>query len=458
MKICILNGSPKGELSMSLQYVHFIEKKFGEHEYSYHHVSKQINSLEKDENAMQKVIEDVRNADLILWNFGLWVLVVPAQFMRFIELIKEYDVIDAFAGKYTAVLSTSIHYYDHTAHEYMKAVCDDLQMNFIDNISFHMHDLLKDTGQQNLIDFSRYIFDATKNKMFTPKNYNRIDISNYKYKEGIIAQTIDAENKKIVLLTDEYGSNSNLTIMIDVFSKAVNNNITIININDTPMKGGCIGCMRCGSDFVCKTYREGFMEFYNREIVTADIVIFAGSIKDRFLSSRWKMFFDRAFFWNHTPSLYKKQIGYIISGPMRQMPYLKQILIGNVLRQKSNFISIVTDEHEDDNEITNQLIDLAAKSVSFSKKGYIKPEDFMGIGGWAIFRDEIWGHIRMVWQADHKYFKENKLYNFPHKNYKSRIKNSVVMLLTKIPKIKKKFYSNARELSIKQLKKVVEEQ
>ena len=28
MKIVILNGSPKGEFSLTLQYVHFIQKKF----------------------------------------------------------------------------------------------------------------------------------------------------------------------------------------------------------------------------------------------------------------------------------------------------------------------------------------------------------------------------------------------------------------------------------------------
>jgi hypothetical protein len=55
---------------------------------------------------------------------------VHGNYKRFIELITERGVQDAFAGKYTATLSTSIHFYDHTAHNYMHAVCDDLNMKY----------------------------------------------------------------------------------------------------------------------------------------------------------------------------------------------------------------------------------------------------------------------------------------------------------------------------------------
>jgi hypothetical protein len=33
MKIVVLNGSPKGEYSVTLQYVHYIQKKFPGHEW-----------------------------------------------------------------------------------------------------------------------------------------------------------------------------------------------------------------------------------------------------------------------------------------------------------------------------------------------------------------------------------------------------------------------------------------
>jgi len=45
MKITVLNGSPKGDLSVTLQYVNFIQKKFPHHEFKilYH-----FSSLKKE--------------------------------------------------------------------------------------------------------------------------------------------------------------------------------------------------------------------------------------------------------------------------------------------------------------------------------------------------------------------------------------------------------------------------
>ena len=41
-----------------------------------------------------------------------------SNYKRFIELIFERHQEQVFAGKYTASLSTSIHFYDHTTHNY----------------------------------------------------------------------------------------------------------------------------------------------------------------------------------------------------------------------------------------------------------------------------------------------------------------------------------------------------
>jgi hypothetical protein len=61
-----------------------------------------------------------------------------AQYMRFIELVHERNVAQAFKNKSTIVMTTSIHFYDHTAHRYMHAVCDDLEMNYIGYFSAEM--------------------------------------------------------------------------------------------------------------------------------------------------------------------------------------------------------------------------------------------------------------------------------------------------------------------------------
>src|SRR4030043_33838 len=128
MQIAVLSGSPKGELSVTLQYVRLIQKKFPQHELKVINVSHDIQKIEKDEKLFGKIIDDIINADGVLWAFPLYFLLVPSQYKRFIELIRERAAQSAFKGKYTAVLSTSIHFYDHTANNYMRAICDDLDM------------------------------------------------------------------------------------------------------------------------------------------------------------------------------------------------------------------------------------------------------------------------------------------------------------------------------------------
>ena len=103
-------------------------------------------------------MEDVGNADVILWIFGLWVLAVPAQYMRFIELVTERKAESAFINKYTAAISTSIQFYDHTAHNYIRAVCEDLGMRYVDGISFYMLDFMKEEKRKDLLSFFDTLF------------------------------------------------------------------------------------------------------------------------------------------------------------------------------------------------------------------------------------------------------------------------------------------------------------
>ena len=123
--------------------------------------------------------------------------------------------------------------------------------------------------------------------------------------------------------------------------------------------------------------------------------------------------------------------------------------------QDSNHADIITDENEDSLEIDNLLQNFAERLVRFSEKNYIKPKNFLGIGGHKIFRDDIWGRLRMIWQADHRYFKEHGKYDFPQKDYGVRIATAVMMLLTKIPKFRNFFYNNLRDMPIKRMQRLI---
>ena len=56
MKIAVLNGSPKGEISVTVQYIKFIQKKFPQHELKLINVAHDIIKLEKNEGLDRKSV------------------------------------------------------------------------------------------------------------------------------------------------------------------------------------------------------------------------------------------------------------------------------------------------------------------------------------------------------------------------------------------------------------------
>ena len=456
MKIIVLNGSPKGEDSITLQYVAYIRKHFPQHDFRIIHVSQRVKKIERDLEAFQEIIDEVRSADGVLWSFGLWVLCVPAQYMRFIELISERGVEDAFENKYAAVMTTSIHFYDHTAHNYMRAVCEDLCMKYVDAISLDIIDMMEEKRRREMIVFAEGFFKAIQEQAATSKLFKPLTFSHFAYQPAKPETRTDAKGKKVLVLTDAYDNNTNLGKMIARFKQSFADEIDVINLNDVDIRGACLGCMRCGYDYTC-TYKDGFADFYNQRVRTADIIVFAGTVKGRYLSSTWKTFYDRAYFWNHTPSLAGKQLGYIIAGPLRQIPNLIQILeASSTARQYSNHVDIITDEGENSAELDALLQGFAQRLVSFAEREYIRPQNFLGVGGHKVFRDNIWGRLRPLWQADYRYFKKHRLYDFPQKDYKIRVLTPILMLLTRMPGVRKKYYANVKAFPSGRLKKLIE--
>jgi multimeric flavodoxin WrbA len=459
MKIVVLNGSPKGDLSLTLQYVHFIEEWFPQHEFKIFEVSKQMNTVKINEKLFMEIIDEVKAADGVLWSFPLYIALVAAQYKKFIELIFEKKVTAGFENKYTAVLTTSIKFMDHIAHNYMQAICDDLNMKYVSSFSAEMDDLLKEKEQNRLITFAANFFNTIQNNRVLPKYYSPIMYHQLDYLPGKVENPIDQGTKKIIILTEVLPVQKNLLSMIERFKNSFVKKIEIINLNDMDIKGGCLECYRCGYDNTCiYAGKDEFINTYNFRLKEADILVFAGVIEDRFLSSKWKLFFDRGFFNSHTPSFTGKQIGFIISGPLRQIPNLKEMLEGYSQWQRANLAGIITDEY-DDSVIVDGIIDNFAQNlVTFADKNYVQPMTFLGVGGIKILRDDVWGKLRFIWRADHRYYKKNGIYDFPQKDYKTRITNAVVMLLMKIPRFRNEFYKVTQSEMIKPFQKIIDKQ
>ena len=163
MRIAVLNGSPKGDVSVTMQYVRFLQKKYPSYEFAIHNIAQRISTIEEDQGALQEVIRSIESADGVLWAFPLYYFLVPSQYKRFIELLWEKNSTAAFQDKYAAVFSTSIHFYDHIAHNYLNAVCDDLSMRFFGGFSADMYDLLKQKERERFLSFfSAFFFSISQ--------------------------------------------------------------------------------------------------------------------------------------------------------------------------------------------------------------------------------------------------------------------------------------------------------
>ncbi len=454
MKIIVLNGSPKGDISVTMQYVAYIRKKFPQHELKIINTSQRINKIEKDESVFRGIVDDVRSSDGVLWAFPLYLLLVPSQYKRFIELIWERGALNAFKDRPAAVLTTSIHFFDHTAHDYMRAICDDLEMRFVGAFPAHMRDLMQKEGREKLSLFASTFFEAIEKKAPATKIYKPMINGNLDYVPSRSQDKIDDKGKRVVIVTDSEDSRTNLGRMLERFKDSFSSPVEVINISEMNIKGHCLGCLHCGFDYLCRyDGKDDFNEIYRTKVQTADILVYAGTIVDRYLSSRWHMFFCRSFFYNHTPSLVSKQVGFIISGPLSQTSTLRQVMEGWIQIQQSHLVDFISDEYDDSATLDMLLTDLARRLISFSEKGYIRPRNFLGVAGMKVFRDEIYGGLRGVFQADHSYYKKHGLYDFPQKDYKKRFMADVMTIFSKIPPIRKEFPRRIKKGMIKPYQK-----
>ena len=201
MKFTILNGSPKGNESVTMQYILYIKKKHPEHEYNIINIAQSIKKIENDEKRFEDIINQVQESDGVIWGFPLYVMLVCSQYKRFIEMIIERNAEVAFENKYTFVLSTSIHFYDHTAMNYMHSICDDLKMKYVGNYPADSWDLLWPKRRGRWLLFVEEFINHTKNNYPTSKHYAPLNKRDFKYTRGKTfdeLKKIDTNGKKIL--------------------------------------------------------------------------------------------------------------------------------------------------------------------------------------------------------------------------------------------------------------------
>ncbi len=256
------------------------------------------------------------------------------------------------------------------------------------------------------------------------------------------------------MLTDEYQKDGNLSRMIEVFLASYPNAVEVIDINTFPYEGACQGCLRCELVGECDR-KDGFQVFYQDLVNSCDVLVHAMNLEGRFLKPVWKLFLDRTFANGHRTSMMGKHSAYLVSGPLYQLPNVRQFLEGKDRVGKENSMGIVSDEERDSERLQALLSDLASRLDRASRAGYQKGVNFLGVGGMKIFRDLIFG-MRGVVRDDHRFYKERKLYDFPQKDIKNQLFNIFMGRAFMFKFMRMQAYNNMKPLYILQHKHIVD--
>ncbi len=457
MKIAVLNGSPKGMTSVTMQYVQYMQKQFPEHELAIVGIHGKTKKMEKDIGALQEVLDLIRSSDGVLWAFPVYYMLVPGYYKRFIELIWETGLEEVFRNKHAAVLATSIKYFDHAALYYMQAISEDLGMKYHGSFSPEMYLLAEEEGRAKTRFFAENFFDEIEKDTTTARSYPTVKRRDFAYCPGSIRNRIDPGDKKVLILTDSDGREPNLDGMIERFRASFSGEIELLNINDVRTDGPCLGCIQCWYDHKC-IYDDDFVDAMQKKVLTADILVFTGAIKDRFLSSKWKIWLDRSFCNGHTAWLPGKQIALLVAGPLSQNSNIMEIFQVFFELLDANLVGFVSDEYGDSEALDRLLEDMAGRLVKFADNGYVQPRTDLGEASRLTFREVFWGRFRFPFIADyHAYFKKLGDREFPHKDYRTRLKNWFLMLLSYCsPAFRRKMTRSMKQNLLLPLKGVID--
>ena len=443
MQILILNGSPKGKNSITLQTVNYIAALNKEHHFQVLHVGQSIKSLEKN---FAPAIEAIEKADILLFSYPVYTFIVPCQLQRFVELLKASGL--DVSGKYASQISTSKHFYDMTAHRYIQDNCGDLGLKYIRGLSADMDDLTTKKGQQEALDFFRYLIWSVEQGSFEPVS---AVTTLAKHRPVTVPACEEEKQGDVVIVTDCEEDNTQLASMIARFRAVMPRKTRVVNIREYPLKGGCLGCFNCAVSGKC-VYKDGFDDYLRNEIQTAESIVYAFTVRDHSMGARFKMYDDRNFCNGHRTVTIGMPIGYLVSGNYSE-EYNLQTIVEARAQVGSNYLAgVATDESDPDRAID----DLVMRLCYALENKYVPPQNFYGIGGMKVFRDLIWLMQGMM-RADHKFYKSHGQYDFPQKQWPRMLAMYAVGAMLSSPKLKSKMGSAMTDGMLMPYKKVLEQ-
>lgn len=446
MNILVLNGSPKGKKSVTIQTSLYLQKLYDKHQFTVLNVAQKINAYTRD---FTEIATEIEKSDLIIFSYPVYTFLAPFQLHKIIEVMKQKDI--SLEGKFVTQITTSKHFFDTTAHRYIEQNAYDLGAKFIQGLWADMEDLLEPKGREQAQSFFDKVLYDVENDIYISKPATPTKIVRENAYQPSITPVAKTKDKDVLVVTNVDTDDLNLNNMIADFIASCEHKVRVINVREFKFSGGCLGCMNCTTTAKC-IYKDNFDDFLRSEIETADAIIYAYTIENHYTHSSLKCYDDRQFCNGHRTVTHGMPIGYIISGDYNNESNVQTLVEARAEVGGLYLCGVATDQTD-----TSGEIQMLAKSLHYSLEHRMnKPTNFYGVGGTKIFRDLVYV-MQGLMKADHKYYKEHGIYDFPQKQKMKIFQMKLIGMAMSSPKVQKKMRGKMSEYIIMPYTKVIEE-
>lgn len=449
MKILVLNGSPKGEMSVTYHHVLFLEKHYKNLEFEYIQIGQLYKKL-TEPSYIEEIIDKMAYADAVMWCYPVYTFGVPFQLMRLIESLMEHPNIYKINNTMTFQLSTSKHFYDVMAYNYVHQCAETMGMRHIKGHMADMMDLLKDHGRKQLVSFFDQVVEHLTLDLSVSKKYSLYQEKTYHFDYEPVAEHNKIPSNILIVYNGEDYSET-LKHMILAYDNLLKYAVHLLDLSNVQIKGGCLGCLKCNFIGHC-LYNDEFEKMHREKVVNADVIIYASDIKNHWFHSDFKLFHDRAFYNGHHVTMKDKAVGYLLVGPLRSETNLQEIIEARASVRHLHLLDVVTNE---DVNILDKIKRLVIQTEYFMKHRPEAGESFYGVGGLKIFRDLVYD-VRGFLPKDHAVCKNENLYDFPKRAYFKHFIITLGMKYMTNPKRYKKYSQKINDYFILNYQKQID--
>jgi len=414
MNILVINGSPKGSSSITLQTVRYLALRFPQDSFDILNAAPLVTRGEKLTASLPLLQARIAAADLVLFSYPVYTFMAPSQLHALLHGLKAAGL--RFPGKYATQLTTSKHFYDVTAHRFVEENCADLGFTVLPGLSADMEDLPTAAGQKQAEDFWRHIHFLCA---------------------GSTTPAVPKAKYTVTIVTDA-APGSPLAAGIARFQSLFPCQSECVNLRDFRFQGGCLGCLRCAATGQC-IYKDGFDVFLRERIQSTDAIIYAFTVTDHSMGPLFKTYDDRQFCNGHRTVLMGHPVAYIVEGDLSAEQNLRTVLEARAQVGGTPLAAIAALDGGD-----AALQNLSAELLFALENAWQPPKNFYGVGGMRIFRDLIY-QMQGIMKQDHRFFKAHGQYDFPQRSRGKIAAMYLVGLLFSNPKLMQKMGGKINE-------------